>query len=194
MNYLIILITFISYSVFSFETGERIPEFEAVATEGKIKLSQFKGKIVVLEWLNHGCPFVRKHYDSGNMQKLQKKYTDQKVIWLSVISSASGKQGHVDQAGALKDKKENKSFASDIILDSEGKLGKMFEAKTTPHLFIINREGILAYQGAIDDRADADIESVPLAKNYILMALDEILSSKKISIGTTKAYGCSVKY
>ncbi len=194
MHYLIILITFFSISVFGFETGEKVPDFEAQLTEGRMKLSQFKGKTVVLEWLNHGCPFVRKHYDSGNMQKLQKKYSEKMVIWLSVISSASGKQGHVDQAGALKDKKDNKSFASDIILDSDGKLGKMFEAKTTPHLFIINKEGILVYQGAIDDRADADIESVPLAKNYISMALDELLSGKKVSIGTTKAYGCSVKY
>lgn len=194
MHYLIILITFFSISVFGFETGEKVPDFEAQLTDGKMKLSQFKGKTVVLEWLNHGCPFVRKHYDSGNMQKLQKKYSEKMVIWLSVISSASGKQGHVDQAGALKDKKDNKSFASDIILDSDGKLGKMFEAKTTPHLFIINKEGVLVYQGAIDDRADADIESVPLAKNYISMALDELLSGKKVSIGTTKAYGCSVKY
>ncbi len=194
MNYLIILISFISYSVFSFETGERIPEFEVVATEGKIKLSQFKGKIVVLEWLNHGCPFVRKHYDSGNMQKLQKKYTDQKVIWLSVISSASGKQGHVDQVGAIKDKKENKSFATDVILDSEGKIGRLFEAKTTPHIYIINKEGLLSYQGAIDDQADTEIESVTNAKNYVSMALEEMLKGKKVTTHTTKAYGCSVKY
>jgi hypothetical protein len=189
-----LLFLLLSFSVYGFETGEKIPEFQAKGLSREIKLSDYKGKIIVLEWLNHGCPFVRKHYDSGNMQKLQKKYTDQKVIWLSIISSAPGKQGHADQEKALKDKSENKSFATDVVLDSDGKIGRLLEARTTPHMYIINKEGQLSYQGAIDDQGDTDMESIPVAKNYISMALDEMILGKKVTAHTTKAYGCSVKY
>ena len=194
MKSLFVLLFLLSASVYGFESGEKIPEFEAKGLSKVIKLSDFKGKIVVLEWLNHGCPFVRKHYDSGNMQKLQKKFTDQKVIWLSVISSAPGKQGHADQEKALKEKSENKSVATDVILDSDGKIGKLFGARTTPHMYIINKESQLSYQGAIDDQADTDMESIPVAKNYVSIALDEMIQGKKVTAHTTKAYGCSVKY
>jgi hypothetical protein len=194
MKSLLVLLFLFSVSGYGFESGEKIPEFEAKGLTKDIKLSDFKGKIIVLEWLNHGCPFVRKHYDSGNMQKIQKKYTDQKVIWLSVISSAPGKQGHADKEKATKDKSENKSFATDVILDSDGKIGKLFGARTTPHMYIINKDGQLSYQGAIDDQADTDMESIPVAKNYVSIALDEMIQGKKITAHTTRAYGCSVKY
>jgi hypothetical protein len=160
----------------------------------EVRLSDLKGKIVVLEWLNHGCPFVRKHYDSGNMQTLQKKYVEKNVIWLSIISSAVGKQGHVDEKEALKEKIENKSAASNVLLDPEGKVGKLYEAKTTPHMFVINKSGTLSYQGAIDDKPDTEQASVSGAKNFVDTALDELMEEKAVSRGTTKAYGCGVKY
>lgn len=177
--------------------GEPAPDFTLKGLNPKtqdITLSHFKGKLVVLEWLNHGCPFVKKHYESGNMQGLQRKYTGQNVIWLSIVSSAPGKQGHVDQAGAIKEKMEHKSSSTDVLLDPEGKVGQLYGAKTTPHMFIINKEGALVYQGAIDDKADTEKGSVPGAKNYIATALDEIINGKPVSVPTTKSYGCSIKY
>ncbi|MBA2405560.1 MAG: redoxin family protein [Bdellovibrionales bacterium] len=186
-----------SLSGFALETGAPAPDFtlkSAGTKDGEIKLSNFKGKVVVLEWLNHGCPFVRKHYDSGNMQNLQKKYVSKNVIWLSVISSAPGKQGYVTADEARKDVVTNKSGATNILLDPTGKVGQLYEAKTTPHMFIINKEGILAYQGAIDDKPDTDKESVKSAKNYVSEALDLIFADKKVTQATTKAYGCGVKY
>ncbi len=178
-------------------TGSAAPDFKlkGISTKGKeISLSEFKGKTVVLEWLNHGCPFVRKHYDSGNMQALQKKYVENNVIWFSVVSSAPGKQGHVDEAGALKEKTQNKSAATDILLDPDGKVGKLYEAKTTPAMYVIDKAGTLVYQGAIDDKADTDKQSVAGAKNYVAEALDALAAGKKITVHTTKSYGCAVKY
>lgn len=190
MKLLITLLFFLSFHSFAIETGQQAPDFTLQDTT----LSKLKGKVVVLEWLNHGCPFVRKHYDSGNMQSLQKKYTDKGVIWLSIISSAVGKQGYVDEAGAHKEKSANKSFATSILLDPEGKVGKLFAAKTTPHMFVIDKNGTLSYQGAIDDKPDFEKGSIPGAKNYVASALDELLADKKVTFHTTKAYGCSVKY
>jgi len=197
MKFLIALLAFASLNAFALTTGETAPDFTLKGLNPKmkdVKLSSFKGKTVVLEWLNHGCPFVRKHYDSGNMQSLQTKYTGQNVIWLSVISSAEGKQGYVDEKGALKDKMDNKSGATDILLDPTGKVGQLYGAKTTPHMFIIDKAGTLVYQGAIDDQPDTDKGSIPSAKNYVAMALDELAAGKKITSHTTKSYGCSVKY
>lgn len=197
MKCLITLLSLISLSAFALETGTPAPDFTLPGLNPKmkeVKLSDLKGKIVVLEWLNHGCPFVRKHYDSGNMQALQKKYVGQNVQWFSIVSSAPGKQGHVDEKGALEEKAKNKSSASDILLDPNGTVGKLYGAKTTPHMYIIDKDGTLVYQGAIDDKADTDKDSIPSAKNYVASALDEIMAGKKVTQGTTKAYGCSVKY
>jgi alkyl hydroperoxide reductase subunit AhpC len=182
---------------FALTTGEKAPDFTLQGLNPKSKnvtLSDFKGKIVVLEWLNHGCPFVRKHYDSGNMQSLQRKYTGQNVIWLSIVSSAPGKQGYVTEKEALEEKNKNQSAATDILLDPTGKVGNLYGAKTTPHMYIINKEGVLVYQGAIDSAPDTDKASVASAKNYVASALDEMMLRKKITAHTTKAYGCSVKY
>lgn len=186
-----------SFSVFALETGKPAPDFklQGVSPKGKdISLSEFKGKVVVLEWMNHGCPFVRKHYDTNNMQSLQKKYTEKNVVWLSIVSSAPGKQGHVDVDGAIKEKADNKSSATNILLDPTGSVGKLYEAKTTPHMYIINKDGTLVYQGAIDDKADTDKASVPSAKKFVAEALDLTLAGKKVSAHTTKSYGCSIKY
>lgn len=197
MKLVIALLALFSFSAFALTTGEPAPGFTLKGLNPKlqdISLSDFKGKIVVLEWLNHGCPFVRKHYDTGNIQGLQKKFTGQNVIWLSVVSSAPGKQGHVDTKGAIKEKTSNKSVATDVLLDPDGKVGKLYGAKTTPHMFIIDKEGILVYQGAMDDKADTDKDSIPSAKNYVATALDEVINGKKVTAHTTKSYGCSVKY
>jgi peroxiredoxin len=197
MKFLIALLAFVSLNAFALTTGEQAPDFTLPGLNPKmknVKLSDFKGKIVVLEWLNHGCPFVRKHYDSGNMQSLQSKFTGQNVIWLSIVSSAPGKQGHVDEKGALKEKMDNKSAATDILLDPAGKVGMLYGAKTTPHMFIIDKEGKLVYQGAIDDHADTDKNSIPASKNFVVTAMEEVMAGKKVTAHTTKSYGCSVKY
>ena len=186
-----------SLSSFAIETGMVAPDFtlkSAGTKDDEIKLSAFKGKVVVLEWLNHGCPFVRKHYDSGNMQALQTKYVSKNAIWFSVVSSAPGKQGFVNSEEARQDMVKNKSGASNVLLDPTGAIGKLYGAKTTPHMFIVDKEGKLAYQGAIDDTPDSDKASVASAKNYVAEALDLILENKKISHATTKSYGCGVKY
>jgi peroxiredoxin len=197
MKFLIALLALFSFSAFALTTGEPAPDFTLKGLNPKledISLDDFKGKIVVLEWLNNGCPFVKKHYESGNMQSLQRKYTEQNVIWLSIVSSAPGKQGHVDKEGAIKEKTNHKSSATDVVLDPDGKVGKLYGAKTTPHMFIIDKNGNLVYQGAIDDKADTDKNSILSAKNYVAAALDEVIGGKKVTAHTTKSYGCAVKY
>jgi peroxiredoxin len=200
MKLLTALLVF-SYSFLSqaIEIGQKAPDFSAESAgfekiAPSFKLSNFKGQIVVLEWLNHGCPFVKKHYGSGNMQSLQKKYTSKGIKWFSVISSAPGKQGHVDALEAQKQMKEHQSFANRVLLDPSGKVGQLYGAKTTPHFFILDSEGKMAYQGAIDDQPDTNPESVKTANNFIAKALDEMLEKKAVTTPNTKAYGCSVKY
>lgn len=194
MKFLTALLVLISAQAFALEIGETAPNFTLEGTKGKVTLSDYQGKIVVLEWLNHGCPFIRKHYDSKNMQNLQNKYTAKNVVWLSIISSAPGKQGHVDVKGAEKEKQENNSAATHVLLDPTGKVGKLYEAKTTPHMYIINQKGKLVYQGGIDNKPDANQDSIPTAQNYVADALDQLLSHQKIKVAKTKAYGCQVKY
>jgi hypothetical protein len=185
----------VTLTAHALDTGSPAPDFTLQTASGKeFKLSDARMEVVVLEWLNHGCPFVRKHYDSGNMQKLQNTWGAKKVKWYSVISSAPGKQGHVDTKGALDDKAKNKSAAADILLDPEGKVGMMYGAKTTPHMFIINK-GVLAYQGAIDDKPSADPADIADARNYVNDALGGVVDGQKMKFAeTTKAYGCGVKY
>lgn len=191
------LLLTLSLSSFALDTGKAAPDFKLKgigAKDREITLSDYKGKIVVLEWLNHGCPFVKKHYGSGNMQSLQLKYVGKNVIWFSIASSAPGKQGHVNSEQALAEKKEHKSSSTDVLLDADGKVGKLYGAKTTPHMYIIDKDGNLAYQGAIDDKPDTDPASIASAKNYVAQALEEIMAEKKVSVGSTKAYGCAIKY
>lgn len=180
---------------FGAETGKPAPDFSGKTSAGKtIKLSEFKGKPVVLEWLNHGCPFVKKHYEGKNMQALQKAAVDKGAVWISVISSAKGKQGHSDAKQAEADRQAVGSNASYIVLDDGGKIGKMYGAQTTPHMFVINAKGDLVYQGAIDDKASTEIEDLKTAKNYVLPALESAIEGKAVSVSQTKSYGCSVKY
>jgi peroxiredoxin len=200
MKIFILLLGFLFFKpdhCFGLESGKLAPNFSLPGVQAgnkDVSLASFKGKIVVLEWLNHGCPFSRKHYSSGNMQKLQKFSANNGVIWLSIISSAPGKQGHVSKAQGLKEMQSNQSGAKDVLIDEDGKVGRLFEAKTTPHMFVIDKKGILVYQGAIDDRPNLNIEDIAGAKNYVSQALSELLKDQKISIPKTQAYGCSIKY
>jgi len=178
----------------SVKVGEAAPNFSLPGDDGKThSLADYKGKTVVLEWTNDGCPFVKKHY-AGNMQSLQKAYTAKGVVWLSVISSAPGKQGHVDAAGAAALSKERDAAPTRVLLDDKGTVGRLYEAKTTPHMFIVDGSGKLVYAGGIDSVASADAEDIPGATPYVKNALDEVLAGKAVTVASTKPYGCSIKY
>jgi len=179
----------------SVDTGEAAPGFTLTDSYGKAhSLADFKGKTVILEWTNHECPFVKKHYDSNNMQQLQKKYTDKDVVWLSIISSAEGKQGFVTAEKANKltaDRHANPSF---VLFDTDGKVGKSYNAKTTPHMYIINAEGKLIYKGGIDSIQSTDKADIAKATNYVDKAMAEHLAGKVVSESSTAFYGCGIKY
>ena len=175
--------------------GEAAPAFEVAGVAGKpVKLSDFKGKYVVLEWTNEGCPFVQKHYKTGNMQGLQKEFAGKDVAWLTVFSSAEGKQGHVDAAGAKKFAADYKTASTAMLLDEKGTVGKLYDAKTTPHMYVIDAAGKLIYMGGIDDTPSADSADIPNSKNFVRLALNEALVGKPVTTPVSKPYGCSVKY
>lgn len=176
--------------------GEKAPDFSELDASGATQtLKDYKGKWVVVEWFNKDCPYVRKHYGSGNMQALQEKYTAKEVEWLTVISSAKGKQGYLSAEAALAEVKQQKMHTSaPLILDVDGSMGRAFGAKTTPHMFIINPEGVVVYAGAIDDNDSANPAVIASSKNYVAAALDEALAGKPITTASSRAYGCSVKY
>jgi peroxiredoxin len=175
--------------------NETAPDFKLMDSYGKEhSLSDFKGKMVVLEWINYDCPFVKKHYDSKNMQSLQEKYTNAGVVWLTICSSAESKQGNFSNDEINRRAKKHNAKFTAYLVDSTGKVGKMYGAKTTPHMYVIDKEGKLVYAGGIDDEASTDIEDVKSAKNYVSSALDELLAGKTVSKQSSTSYGCSVKY
>lgn len=175
--------------------GAVAPDFTLKDVNGKEwKLSKLKDKIVVLEWFNFGCPFVKKHYDTGNMQNLQKSFTGKGIVWLSICSSGEGRQGFHEPDEHIALFKKKKSAPSAILLDPQGTVGKLYGAKTTPHMFIIGNDNKLAYAGAIDDTPGFDKGQIKTAKNYVSTALNELLAKKPVSKPITKPYGCSVKY
>jgi peroxiredoxin len=177
------------------KTGQQAPDFTLSDGAGKTySLSSNLGKYVVLEWFNEGCPFVQKHYESGNMQKLQAAYKDKGVVWYSILSSAEGKEGHAVGADAVKQYEKNKLQSAALLLDPEGKVGRSYGAKVTPHLFVIDPKGKIIYQGGIDDKASTDAEDIAKSRNHVQMALDEALAGKPVSVADTKPYGCGVKY
>jgi peroxiredoxin len=184
------------------ELQKPAPDFTAQGSDGKTyKLSDLKGQHVVLEWWNKDCPYVRKHYDSGNMQALQQQYAKAddkkekpKVLWLTVLSSAPGKQGHVSAAEANRLMADAKASPTTVLLDPKGDVGRAYEAKTTPHMFVIDPKGTLVYMGAIDDKPRTDKAEIATAKNYVREALDASLAGKRIEVASSKPYGCSVKY
>lgn len=175
--------------------GAMAPDFTLSDAAGKSHtLSSYKGKWVVLEWVNYDCPFVKKHYGTGNMQKLQKAALDKGAVWLSVNSSAPGKQGHFEGAALTKRIADEKAAPVAYLIDSDGKVGKEYKAKTTPSMFVINPEGKVVYAGAIDDKASTDQEDVATAKNYVTAALDAGMAGKVVQTSSTQSYGCGVKY
>ncbi len=175
--------------------GHKAPSFNATDSSGKTRsLDEFGGKLVVLEWWNPQCPFVGKHYGSGNMQKLQKEWTGKGVAWLTVDSSAPGQQGYLEAAQANALMKEKGGAPSAILLDPEGKVGKAYGAKTTPHMYVIAKDGTLAYAGGIDDKPSTDQGDIASATNYVGTALAELSSGKPVTTKTSQPYGCSVKY
>ncbi len=175
--------------------NEPAPDFTLTDSRGQtVSLSDHKGKLVVLEWTNHECPFVRKHYGSGNMQALQRDYTAKGVVWLSIVSSAPGKQGHVTGEQAEELNKTRKAAPTAVLLDPTGKVGQSYGAKTTPHMYIIDKDGILRYAGGIDDIKSTDQADIKTARNYVAQALDELLAGKPVSEPATAPYGCGVKY
>jgi peroxiredoxin len=176
------------------EVGKAVENFTVKNADGKdVKLTDFKDKIVVMEWVNPGCPFVVGHYKNGNMQSLQKKYAEKGIAWVLVSSTNSTHKDFLSGADLKKQFAEWKGAQTDILVDADGKIGKMFDAKTTPHMYIINKDGKLAYAGAIDD--DRSTNGGKDSKvNYVSKALDELLAGKEVSEKTTKQYGCGVKY
>jgi hypothetical protein len=177
------------------EIGKPAPAFALKDLSGKEhKLSDFKGKTVVLEWVNYGCPFVKKHYDSKNMQTLQKAATADGVVWLQICSSAPGKEGNTTPDEGKTQSASYGAASTAYLVDETGKVGKLYNAKTTPGMFIVNKEGVLVYMGAIDDKPNPRPDSIAGATNYITTALAEISAGKPVSTASTKPYGCSVKY
>src|ERR1041385_9085316 len=175
--------------------GTNAPDFSLTDSKGKTQsVSQYKGKYVVLEWFNPECPFVKKHYGSGNMQKLQEEFTGKGVVWLTIDSSAPGLEGNLtaDQANAKMADWKTKQTA--LVLDPDGKAGRSYGAKNTPHMFVINPEGKIVYEGAIDSKATANPADITTATNYVKVALDEALAGKTVTTPNSRPYGCSVKY
>jgi peroxiredoxin len=197
-SYMLVTALIFSVSLSASEKAELdkpAPDFTLTDTNGKThSLSDFKGKYVVLEWINFSCPFVKKHYNSGNMQKLQKVYTDKDVIWLSICSSGKGKQGYMESEEINKELEARKAAMTAYLIDASGKVGKMYGARTTPHMYIINPKGVLVYAGGIDDIASTDTDDIEKAKNYVSVNLDRLLEGKEVDTKVSKPYGCGVKY
>ena len=175
--------------------GQPAPDFVGVDTQGKSHaLKDLRGKTVILEWTNDGCPYVQKHYGSGNMQALQKETTKDGVVWLTVASSAPGTQGNLEPAEHDALMKERDAAPTAVLIDEDGTIGQAYAAKTTPHMFVITPDGTLAYKGAIDDTPAANPGDVEGAQNYVRNALSQIKAGKPVDPAITRAYGCSVKY
>src|SRR4029077_3767237 len=175
--------------------GSSAPDFSLTdAKGGTHSLSQYKGKYVVLEWFNPECPFVKKHYGSGNMQKLQQEYTGKGIVWLTIDSNAPGTEGNLTPDQAQKVMASWKTHQTALLLDSESKVARSYGAKNTPDMIVINPEGKIVYEGAIDSKATPNPGDIPSSSNYVKAALDESLAGKPVSTSTTRPYGCSVKY
>lgn len=182
-------------SSFAKEVGKPAPAFTAKSAKGtEISLANYKDKVVVLEWVNFDCPFVKKHYASKNMQALQAAYTGKGVIWLTINSSAEGKQGHLTAEKFAEKATAEGGKATELLIDADGKVGKAYDAKVTPHMMIIGKDGNLAYSGAIDSTASTKAEDVAAADKLFANALDAVLAGKEVTNASNKPYGCGVKY
>jgi hypothetical protein len=182
-------------SALALKPGEQAPDFKGIDSNGKVQtLAQYRGKYVVLEWANKGCPFEQKHYKSGNMERLQREWTAKGVVWLSVISSAPGQDGYVTPPEENEYLRTMKAAPSAAILDPSGSIGRLYNAKTTPDMFVIDPQGRLVYEGAIDDQPTPDPASLKDAKNYVSAALEASMAGRPVEVAVTRSYGCSVKY
>jgi peroxiredoxin len=195
---LTLLTSLIGTAVFAADAppiGSAAPGFSLTDAKGNThSLSEYKGKYVVLEWFNPECPFVKKHYGSGNMQNLQKEYTNKGVIWLTINSNAPGTQGNLTAEEAAKIATSWKTHETALLLDPEGKAGQAYGAKNTPNMVVINPGGKIIYHGAIDSKATPNPADIPTSTNYVKAALDQSLAGKSVTTPQTKPYGCSVKY
>lgn len=192
------LVTFSTAALFAADSppvGSAAPDVSVTDSKGNAhSLSQYKGKYVVLEWFNPECPFVKKHYGSGNMQKLQAEFTGKGVVWLTIDSSAPGTEGSLTPEQANKTMADWKAHSTAFLLDSDGKAGRAYGAKNTPHMFVVNPEGKVIYEGAIDSKASPNPADIPSSTNYVKVALDESMAGKSVSTPNSRPYGCSVKY
>ncbi len=194
MKNIIALLSLLAVSA-ALAADKTAPAFSLPDTAGKThNLSDFKGKYVVLEWFNPECPFVKKHYGQGDMQKLQKEFAGKDVVWLLIDSSAPGLEGHLSADEGKAQMEEWKINATALLLDPEGKVGRLYDAKTTPHMFVINPEGKIIFEGGIDDKRSTDQGDIASSKNYVRAALDEAMAGQPVSTPTAAPYGCSVKY
>lgn len=185
----------LSLPSFAVRVGDSAPAFDGVDSHGKHhSLAEYKGKFVVLEWHNQGCPYTKKHYASGNMQALQKQWTEKDVVWFTVISSAPGQQGYVTAAEENEYLQKSKATPTAALLDPDGQIAHLYDAKTTPHMFVIDPGGKLIYEGAIDDNPSSDPAVISQSKNYVSEALSSALQGKPITTPYSRPYGCSIKY
>jgi len=195
---LAMIASLITTALYAFDpppVGTTAPDFSLTDAKGETHSpSQYKGKYVVLEWFNPECPFVKKHYGTGNMQKLQEEYTSKGVVWLTIDSNAPGSEGNLSADAAGKVVTGWKTRQTALLLDPEGKAGRAYGAKNTPNMVVINPEGKIVYEGAIDSKATPNPADIPNSTNYVKVALDESLAGKPVTTSTTKPYGCSVKY
>jgi len=190
-----LVVVALSILALAVRVGEPAPNFTAADSNGKTHtLSSYRGKFVVLEWHNQGCPYTKKHYDSGNMERLQKEWTQKGVVWFTVISSAPGTQGYVTAQQENEYMQRMHAAPTAALLDPTGDLGHLYDAKTTPHMFIINPDGVLIYDGAIDDKPTPDEADIATSRNYVSLALTQAMSGKPVDTPTSRPYGCSVKY
>ena len=177
------------------EVGQPAPQFAAKDLKGEsVSLADLRGKTVVLEWVNFSCPFVKKHYSSGNMPKLQADYGAKGVVWITVNSSAKGKQGHAEPAEMVSLAAKEGNKAAHFVMDTDGTIGKAYDAKVTPHMYVIDKEGVLVYNGAIDSKATTEAADVATADKLFANALDAVLAGKEVPEAKNKPYGCGVKY
>jgi AhpC/TSA family protein len=177
------------------KVGEAAPEFTGTASNGKtLHLSDYRGKFVVLEWHNNGCPFVGKQYNSGNMQRLQKQWTGQGVAWFTILSSAPGRQGYVTAMEENDYLEKMQAAPTAALLDPSGVIGHLYDAKTSPQMIVISPQGIVIYDGAIDNKPTTNLHDVPGAINYVNLALEQAMAGKPVETPATRPYGCSVKY
>jgi thioredoxin-related protein len=189
------LLVIVSARAYALKVGDAAPDFTGTDSNGKkISLTEFKNKYVVLEWSNPNCPFTRKHYESGNMQSLQKEWTAKGVIWLVILSAAPGQEDYVTAGEENERLARAHAAPTAVILDPTGKIGHEYEAKTTPHMFVIDPSGKLIYEGAIDDHPTTDVGDVKISKNYVSEALTQAMAGGAVTTSYTRPYGCSVKY